>query len=97
MLSQDTTPQIISAASTLAQRVLDEGAQPILAAAQAAGLLGDSLPSLKTFLRAVRTGTLDAVKVGGRWLTSGAAVRRWVAGQQRLQERGVQAEGGGQA
>ena len=76
--SRDLTSHDSTLTVTVAQRILDEGAQPLLAAAREAGLLGDALPSLKTFLRAVVSGKLDAVKVGGRWLTSPSAVRRYV-------------------
>lgn len=84
MLSPDIAPQEGPLRATIAHRVLDEGAQPLLAAAREAGLRGNALPSLKTFLRAVVSGKLDAVKVGGRWLTSASAVRRYV---EQLQQR----------
>lgn len=74
-------------ALSVAQRVLDEGAQPLLAAARAAGLLDESLPSTKTLLRAAISRKLDAVKVAGRWLTSAAAIRRWVEAAQHRRER----------
>ena len=51
---------------------------PLIQAARAAGLNGDALPSLKTFLRAAASRRLEAVKVAGQWLTSPSAVRRYV-------------------
>lgn len=72
---------------SLAQRVLAEGALPLLAAARAAGLLEEALPSIKTLLRAAISRKLDAVKVAGRWLTSAAAVRRWIEASQPRRER----------
>lgn len=79
-------PEAPPAIST-AQRVLAEGAQPLLAAARAAGLHDEALPSTKTLLRAAISRKLDAVKVAGRWLTSAAAVRRWIEGSQPRRER----------
>jgi hypothetical protein len=55
----------------------------MLEAARAAGLNGSALPSPKTFLRAVSARRLEAVKVAGRWLTSPAAIRRYVDQLQR--------------
>ncbi len=74
-------------APTVAERVLAEGAQPLLAAARAAGLLDEALPSTKTLLRAAISRKLDAVKVAGRWLTSAAAIRRWVEAAQHRRDR----------
>jgi hypothetical protein len=83
------SPQSLStpSATTTAQRILAEGAQPLLAAARAAGLLGDALPSSKTLLRAAIGRKLDAVKVAGRWLTSPGAIMRWVEAAQHRRER----------
>ena len=75
--------QFDTAQSCAADRVLDEGAQPLLLAARAAGLKGDAELSLRTLLRNASTGKLEAIKIAGRWLTSAAAIRRWVASQQR--------------
>lgn len=69
------------------QRVLDEGARPLLVAAGDAGLRAAALPSLKTLLRAAISGKLEAVKVAGRWLTSPPAVRRWIEAEQHRRER----------
>jgi hypothetical protein len=66
----------------VAQRILDEGAKLPIVAAHDAGLHGQALPSLKTLLRAAKSRRLDAVKIAGRWLTSAAAIRRWVDAQQ---------------
>jgi hypothetical protein len=49
--------------------------------------MDEALPSLKTLLRAAISRKLDAVKVAGRWLTSAAAVRRWIEGSQPRRER----------
>ena len=73
--------------ASAAQRVLAEGAQPLLAAARAAGLHDEALPSTKTLLRAAISRKLDAVKVAGRWLTSAAAIRRWVEAAQPRRDR----------
>lgn len=62
----------------LAERLLKEGVLPLMAAARAAGLHGNVCPSLKTFMRAAISRKLEAVKVGGRWLTSPNAIVRWV-------------------
>ena len=62
--------------TSVAQRILDEGAQPLLAAAREAGLRGGAALSLKTWLRKAISGELEAIKVGGRWLTSSRAIRR---------------------
>ena len=70
-----------------AQRVLDEGARPLLVAAADAGLRQDACPSLKTFLRAAISHKLEAVKLAGRWLTSPAAVRRWIEAEQHRRDR----------
>ncbi len=79
--------------ASVAQRVLTEGAQPLLTAARAAGLLDEALPSTKTLLRAAISRKLDAVKVAGRWLTSAAAIRRWIEAAQHRRERfGIDAE-----
>lgn len=71
---------------SVAQRILDEGAQPLLDAAVSAGLSGDALPSLKTLLRAAISRKLEAVKVAGKWLTSPAAIVRWIEGSQGRRE-----------
>ena len=71
---------------SVAQRILDEGAQPLLDAARDAGLRGDVCPSLKTLLRAALSRKLEAAKVAGRWLTSAAAIRRWVEHSQRRRD-----------
>ena len=86
----DTTPPSrpeVPPVVTTTQRVLAEGAQPLLAAARAAGLLDEALPSTKTLLRAAISRKLDAVKVAGRWLTSAAAIRRWVEAAQHRRDR----------
>lgn len=85
MAAQVDPPSSLPA--SVAQRVLDEGAHPLLAAARAAGLLEDALPSTKTLLRAAISRKLDAVKVAGRWLTSAAAIRRWVEAAQPRRDR----------
>jgi hypothetical protein len=77
----------VPTATTTAQRILAEGALPLLAAAQDAGLLGEALPSKKTLLRAAISRKLEAVKVAGRWLTSSAGILRWVAAAQHRQAR----------
>lgn len=74
-------------ATSTAQLILAEGAQPLLAAARDAGLLGDALPSTKTLLRAAISRKLEAVKVAGRWLTSSRAILRWVEAAQHRRER----------
>ena len=75
---------IVSIAPSLAQRILDEGAQPLQAAARDAGL--NPPPSLKTLLRwsisGVRGRKLETIRVGGRIQTSAAAVRRLIAATQ---------------
>jgi hypothetical protein len=69
-----------------AQRVLEEGAQLARDAAREAGVAANVTPSNKTFLRALVSGKLDGVKVGGRWLTSSAAIRRWIEASQGRRE-----------
>jgi hypothetical protein len=87
MDSTTNTTSRAAHATTATQRVLAEGAQPLVTAARAAGLLDEALPSLKTLLRAAISRKLDAVKVAGRWLTSAAAIRRWVEAAQHRRER----------
>jgi hypothetical protein len=83
--SRNNTPHDSTLTTTVAQRVLDEGAMPLIQAARAAGLDGDALPSLRTFLREAASRRLEAVKVAGQWLTSASAVRRFV--ERAQQER----------
>lgn len=87
MESSTNTGTAGAPASTVAQRVLAEGAQPLLAAARAAGLLDKALPSTKTLLRAAISRKLDAVKVAGRWLTSAPAILRWIEAAQHRRDR----------
>lgn len=92
----DNAPQNSNAgtlALSVARRVIAEGAQPLLAAARAAGLLDKALPSTKTLLRAAISRKLDAVKVAGRWLTSAPAILRWIEAAQHRRDRfGIDAE-----
>src|SRR5262245_48192447 len=87
MTSLPTNTPGSPARESATQRVLSEGAMPLLAAARGAGLLDDALPSNKTLLRAAISRKLDAVKVAGRWLTSAAAIRRWVEAAQHRRDR----------
>lgn len=64
----------------LTDRLLDEGTQPLVAAAKAAGMR--PVPCLRTLMRAAMSGKLEALKLQGRWCTSSAAVRRWITRNQ---------------
>lgn len=68
-------PGVTDSESTI-DRVLREGPLDFRAAAREAGA-----PSLSywSLLRAWRAGALDGVRLGGRILTSAAAIRRWIA------------------
>ena len=70
----------------LTDRLLDEGTQPLVAAAKEAGMR--PVPCLRTLMRAAMSGKLEALKLQGRWCTSAAAVRRWIT---RNQPRAVAA------
>jgi hypothetical protein len=79
MFNTDNGSHRGTAESNPTHRVLAEGPRPLLKAAKDAGLNDkDALPSLRTLLRAAISGQLDAVKVAGRWLTSPAAIVRWI-------------------
>lgn len=65
-----------------ARRVLAEGACLAREAARLAGLAEEVTPSNKTFLRALVSGKLEGIKIGGRWLTSPGAVLRWIEASQ---------------
>jgi hypothetical protein len=65
---------------TLTERLLDEGVVSLIEAAKRAGLR--PVPCLRTLMRNAITEKLEAIKIGGRWVTSPDAVRRWLAQQQ---------------
>lgn len=74
------TPTLSDHRQQLTDRLLDEGTQPLVAAAKAAGMR--PVPCLRTLIRAAMSGKLEAIKLQSRWCTSAAAVRRWVARNQ---------------
>jgi hypothetical protein len=61
-------------------RILQEGEDSLLGAAESAGLR--RLPNVFVMMRAARKGQLEAFKSQGRWRTSAAAVIRWLERQQ---------------
>lgn len=86
-VSTDNESQRIPPSVTGTQRILQEGALPLLDAAEAAGLHGAAKPSLKTLLRASICGRLESIKVSGRRLTSAEAIVRWVEAAQHRRDR----------
>ena len=64
----------------LTERLLDEGTYSLIEAAKLAGMR--PVPCLRTLMRAAITDKLEAIKQKGRWTTSPAAIRRWIARQQ---------------
>lgn len=82
----DKQVQVVSSQHIVTQRLLAEGAKPLLVAAREAGL--NPAPTVKTLLRWTIAGTngkkLERVRVGGRVLTSVAAVQRFILGQVRV-------------
>lgn len=65
----------------LSARLLDEGISSIVAAAAAEGIQISAKTALRWALSGAAGVRLETVKVGGRRLTSRAAVRRFVAAQ----------------
>ncbi|MEM7204103.1 MAG: DUF1580 domain-containing protein [Planctomycetota bacterium] len=61
------------------ERLMREGLVAATAAAKRAGLRVSVWTLLRWMRRGVRAGRLEAVKVGGRWYTSAAAMRRFIA------------------
>lgn len=80
-MDTDAPDATLSDRLTTTDRLLDEGTLPLLAAAKAAGMR--PVPCLRTLMRAAITRKLEALKMRGRWATSAAAIRRWIARQQR--------------
>src|SRR5687768_14915819 len=72
-----------SALRSAADVLLDEGLLNIVAAAAAEGLRISSKTALRWAIHGTRGARLESVRVGGRRLTSRAAIRRFVAAQQR--------------
>lgn len=81
----------ILAPQSLADRILAEGAVSLHEGIRAEGLSASPKTARRWRIRGVGGTRLEAVRVGGRWLTSRAAVRRFVAAQQRETPPAVQA------
>lgn len=60
------------------EQLMEEGLVAATAAARQAGLRVSVWTILRWIRRGVRAGRLEAVKIGGRWFTSVAAIRRFV-------------------
>ena len=66
-----------------AERLLDEGALPIVEAARREGIGISAKTALRWALHGTAGVRLESVRVGGRRMTSRAALRRFIAAQQR--------------
>jgi hypothetical protein len=73
----------------LTERLLDEGTMGLIEAAKMAR--ANPMPCLRTLLRGAISGDLEAIKQAGRWTTSVAAFRRWLARKQQQRRRTVAA------
>ncbi|MBL8751408.1 MAG: DUF1580 domain-containing protein [Planctomycetes bacterium] len=70
-------------AQTIADRLLDEGALPIVEAARREGITISGKTALRWALHGTAGARLESVRIGGRRMTSGAAIRRFVEAQQK--------------
>jgi hypothetical protein len=68
---------------TTAERILAEGAISIVDAARAEGLVCSAKTAIRWALHGSHGARLESIRVGGRRLTSRAAVRRFVVAQQQ--------------
>jgi hypothetical protein len=65
-----------------ANRLLDEGVMTVVKAAEMEGIRISSKTALRWCMRGVHGVRLESVKIGGRRLTSRAALRRFIAATQ---------------
>ncbi len=80
---RSAAPRPVSAPpASVSDALLDEGVMPITVAAAAEGLTISAKTALRWAITGSRGVRLATIKVGGRRLTSRAAVRRFVAAQQ---------------
>jgi Protein of unknown function (DUF1580) len=68
--------------TTVVDRLFDEGLLSVVEAARAENIQISAKTAIRWCLAGVRGARLEALKVGGAWRTSRAAIRRFVAASQ---------------
>jgi hypothetical protein len=75
----------VTAPQTTAERLLDEGVLSIVKAARLEGIDISSKTALRWALAGTGGAKLESIRIGGRRMTSRAAIRRFIAQQQHEQ------------
>lgn len=78
-------PTSLTAPQTTANRLLDEGVLTIVEAARLEGIDISSKTALRWALAGTGGAKLESIRIGGRRMTSRAAIRRFVSAQQQQQ------------
>lgn len=76
-------PTSLTAPQTTADRLLDEGVLTIVEAARLEGIDISSKTALRWALAGTGGAKLESIRIGGRRMTSRAAIRRFVSAQQQ--------------
>ncbi|MCU0864337.1 MAG: DUF1580 domain-containing protein [Planctomycetes bacterium] len=86
MVTREVSTSITSS-QTAAERLLDEGVLTIVEAARWEGIDISSKTALRWALAGTGGAKLESIRIGGRRMTSRAAMRRFVAAQQQDRRR----------